>query len=119
MEWFRGRRPRATGRHFVPEDDSELARLKKSLFRPEEKAAQKKGVAGSYMAQLRRPEVWKPLLLVVVIFFLQQFSGMSVITYYAVNAIKDAGSSVDAVVLTYVILLCIVYSDTIRTYCLL
>ena len=55
------------------------------------------GVAGSYWAQLRRPEVWKPLLLVIVIFFLQQFSGMSVITYYAVNAIKDAGSSVDAV----------------------
>ena len=110
LEWLRGRRPRATGRHFVPEDDSELARLKKSLFQPEEKAAQTKGVAGTYMAQLRRPEVWKPLLLVVVIFFLQQFSGMSVITYYAVNAIKDAGSSVDAVVLTYVILVSIVYT---------
>ena len=93
LEWLRGKRP-ISGRR---ELDSELERLKKSLFKPEEKGAQKKGVAGSYWAQLSRPEVWKPLVLVVVIFFLQQFSGMSVITYYAVNAIKDAGSSVDAV----------------------
>ena len=87
------------------EGDAELERLKKSLYRPAAAAAvasaaekgARKGVASSYWEQLRRPEVWKPLVLVVVIFFLQQFSGMSVITYYAVNAIKDAGSSVDAV----------------------
>jgi hypothetical protein len=35
--------------------------------------------------------------LVVVLFFLQQFSGMSVITFYAVSALTDAGSSVDVV----------------------
>ena len=101
MEWLRGKkRPRTAAGHghrFLPEEDSELERLKRSLFKPEEEGARKKGVAGSYWAQLRRPEVWKPLVLVIVIFFLQQFSGMSVITYYAVNAIKDAGSSVDAV----------------------
>ncbi len=50
-----------------------------------------------FFEHLARPEVWKPLLLVVVLFFLQQFSGMSVITYYAVNVIGQAGSSVDVV----------------------
>ena len=104
IEWLRGR-PSHGSTCAPAEGDAELERLKKSLYSPAaaaaasaaEKGARRKGVASSYWEQLRRPEVWKPLVLVVVIFFLQQFSGMSVITYYAVSAIKDAGSSVDAV----------------------
>lgn len=44
-----------------------------------------------------RPEVWKPLLLVLFLFLIQQFTGMSSISYYAVSVLVRTGSSVNAV----------------------
>jgi hypothetical protein len=44
---------------------------------------------------LRLPQVWKPLFVLNAYFFFQQFSGIYVVVYYAVDIVLQAGVSVD------------------------
>jgi len=50
-----------------------------------------------YLGYFSRPDVVKPLALFLGVAFLQQASGMSAITYYAVDVIVGTGSSVNEV----------------------
>ena len=45
----------------------------------------------------KRPDIYRPLLLFLVISFLQQMSGMASISYYAVNVMVESGSAVNEV----------------------
>ncbi len=51
----------------------------------------------SKLLLLLRPDVWRPLILFLLVALLQQFSGLSAVSYYAVNVFQRAGSSVDEV----------------------
>ncbi|KDR07364.1 Solute carrier family 2, facilitated glucose transporter member 8 [Zootermopsis nevadensis] len=44
---------------------------------------------------LRLPQVWKPLFVLNAFFFFQQFSGIYVVVFYAVDIVLQAGVSVD------------------------
>jgi SP family facilitated glucose transporter-like MFS transporter 8 len=44
---------------------------------------------------LQMPNVWKPFLILLVFFALQQLSGIYVILFYAVNVLKDIGINVN------------------------
>ena len=50
-----------------------------------------------FWSTLCRDDVYKPLILMVFVFLLQQWCGMSAISYYAVNILTSAGSSVNEV----------------------
>lgn len=43
----------------------------------------------------RKPEALKPLIIMNVFFFFQQFSGIFVIIFYAVDVVKESGAAVD------------------------
>ena len=45
--------------------------------------------------KIRRPDVYKPLVLMLVLMFTQQFSGVATLTYYAVSIMEHSGSSLD------------------------
>jgi hypothetical protein len=49
---------------------------------------------------LRLPQAWKPLLVLNGYFFFQQFSGIYVVVYYAVDIVLQAGVSMDEYVVT-------------------
>ncbi|XP_023324721.1 facilitated trehalose transporter Tret1 [Eurytemora carolleeae] len=49
----------------------------------------------SLLLNLIRPDVWKPLLIIIIIMFLQQFTGLATISFYAVSIMESAGSSID------------------------
>ncbi|XP_059095673.1 facilitated trehalose transporter Tret1-2 homolog isoform X2 [Tigriopus californicus] len=51
---------------------------------------------------LARREIWRPLLVVMSLFALQQASGMSALSYYAVNIFQGAGSSINEYVATII-----------------
>lgn len=46
----------------------------------------------------RRSDVWRPMIIVFVLFLLQQFCGLSTISFYAVNVLAASHSSVDEVI---------------------
>jgi hypothetical protein len=52
------------------------------------------GKAG-LLCTLRLPQVWKPLFVLNAYFFFQQFSGIYVVVYYAVDIVQQAGVSMD------------------------
>ncbi|XP_069699239.1 facilitated trehalose transporter Tret1-like isoform X2 [Periplaneta americana] len=54
----------------------------------------KRGVCES-LALLKMPQAWKPLFILNGYFFFQQFSGIYVVVYYAVDIILQAGVSID------------------------
>ena len=45
--------------------------------------------------KIKRPDVYKPLVLMLVLMFTQQFSGVATLTYYAVSIMENSGSSLD------------------------
>ncbi|XP_067005182.2 facilitated trehalose transporter Tret1 [Anabrus simplex] len=47
------------------------------------------------LQQLRRPEAWKPLIVMNGFFFFQQVTGIYVVVYYAVDIVGEAGVSID------------------------
>jgi len=51
----------------------------------------------NYYALLLRRDVWKPLILMLVLSLIQQFCGLSTISFYAVNVLMDSNSSVNEV----------------------
>lgn len=59
--------------------------------------------AGRQLGKLRAltlPQAWKPLFVLNGYFFFQQFSGIYVVVYYAVDIILQAGVSMDEYVVT-------------------
>ncbi|XP_026818603.1 facilitated trehalose transporter Tret1-like [Rhopalosiphum maidis] len=60
----------------------------------------------SFKEKLRlisRPSAYKPFLIVSIYFLLSQFSGLNVVTFYAVDVIRDSGSTIDKYVATIVL----------------
>ncbi|XP_069699256.1 facilitated trehalose transporter Tret1-like isoform X2 [Periplaneta americana] len=55
------------------------------------------------LAYLKRPEAYKPLLIFNSFFFFQQFSGIYVIIFYAVNIIRESGVNFDGYLATVLI----------------
>jgi len=49
----------------------------------------------SLLQALHKPNVWKPFLILLIFFALQQLSGIYVILFYAVNVLKDIGLDVN------------------------
>ena len=47
------------------------------------------------LAKVRRPDVYKPLILMTLLMFFQQFSGTATITYYAYEVMSSTGSDID------------------------
>lgn len=57
--------------------------------------AKRKENKDSLLRALHKPNVWKPFLILLVFFALQQLSGIYVILFYAVNVLKDIGVNVN------------------------
>ena len=51
---------------------------------------------------IKRGEVWRPLLINVILLFIQRWSGVSVITSYAVTIMTATKSSINEVVKYYI-----------------
>lgn len=71
--------------------------------------------------QMTRPTFWKPFLLLVAFFFFQQFSGLFVVIFYAIDIVKNAGITLDPYVVILLIALArivggVVVSGISRTY---
>ena len=49
----------------------------------------------SRIAKLTRPDVLKPLILMTLLMFFQQFSGTATISYYAYEVMASTGSNID------------------------
>ncbi|XP_076654563.1 trehalose transporter 1-like protein isoform X2 [Halictus rubicundus] len=49
----------------------------------------------SLIKALHMPSVWKPFLILLVFFALQQMSGIYIILFYAVNVLEDIGLNID------------------------
>jgi len=47
------------------------------------------------LTQLVRPDVWKPLIIMLILLMVQQFCGIATITYYAVSVMASSGSAVN------------------------
>jgi len=56
-----------------------------------ESNAKRKERKESLLRTLRMPNVWKPFLILLTFFTLQQLSGIYVILFYAVNVLRDIG----------------------------
>ncbi|XP_071578528.1 trehalose transporter 1-like protein [Temnothorax nylanderi] len=57
--------------------------------------AKRKEKKESLLRALHKPNVWKPFLILLAFFALQQLSGIYVILFYAVNVLKDIGIDVN------------------------
>ncbi|XP_060866654.1 facilitated trehalose transporter Tret1-like [Metopolophium dirhodum] len=64
------------------------------------------GESTSFKEKVRlicRPTAYKPFVIVSIYFLLSQFSGLNVVTFYAVDVIRDSGSTIDKYVATVVL----------------
>ena len=57
-----------------------------------------------YIMFISRHDVWRPLIITFGLFLLQQFCGISTISYYAVDVLAASHSSIDKVRHGYFIL---------------
>jgi hypothetical protein len=62
-----------------------------------QQAAPSPGASGVWRTLLQ-PQAWKPLFVLNGYFFFQQFSGVYVVVYYAVDIVQQAGVSMDGYV---------------------
>ncbi|KAJ9592466.1 hypothetical protein L9F63_015882, partial [Diploptera punctata] len=65
-----------------------------------ERTSGNKTTSRPQLASLLMPQAWKPLLILNGYFFFQQFSGIYVVVYYAVDIIRQAEVTMDAYVAT-------------------
>ncbi|XP_055374142.1 facilitated trehalose transporter Tret1-2 homolog [Condylostylus longicornis] len=87
LRYFRG--IKSTDTYFYEEIEREYTRLEKSAVHP---IGQKKK---NFSKMLKKPEVWKPLSIMVIFFAFQQFSGTFVLIVYAVQFAIEAGVTID------------------------
>jgi len=66
-----------------------------TMITPEAKQDTSSGWKGTLIF-LKRPEAYKPLLIMNAFFFFQQFSGVFVLIFYAVTIAKEAGVNFDS-----------------------
>ena len=59
-----------------------------------------------YTTFISRRDVWRPLIITLCLFLLQQFCGLSTISYYAVDVLAASHSSIDKVSAHGIFLLC-------------
>ena len=84
--------------------DEELAALVRERQRAA--ASARPGAQGGLRAtlrDLRRPECWKPLLIMNAFFLFQQLSGVFVVIFYAVDMVVEAGIATDPYVVAVMI----------------
>ena len=55
------------------------------------------GIFSKYATFFSRRDVWRPLIITFGLFLLQQFCGLSTISYYAVDVLASSHSSIDKV----------------------
>ncbi|KDR07366.1 Solute carrier family 2, facilitated glucose transporter member 8 [Zootermopsis nevadensis] len=83
----------------LPEDlQQELDAMMNSSTRMERNSSWK-----DTLSFLRRPEAYKPLLIMNAFFFFQQFSGIFVVILYAVTIVRETGAHVDGYLVTVLI----------------
>ena len=58
-------------------------------------------IISKYATFFSRRDVWRPLIITFGLFLLQQFCGLSTISYYAVDVLAASHSSIDKVSHTY------------------
>ena len=80
--------------------ESELQTLEESYGRKLE-AYEDYSLLRKLRRLLKRKDVVRPLLIMMVVMLLQQFSGLSTIAYYAVTVLTDSHSSVNEVSTLY------------------
>ncbi|XP_069699269.1 facilitated trehalose transporter Tret1-like isoform X2 [Periplaneta americana] len=68
------------------------------------------------LAQLKRPEVYKPLAIFNSFFFFQQFSGIYVIILYSVIMVQEMGIQLDGYIITVLIGVCRVIMAVVTSY---
>ncbi|ALC48648.1 CG4607 [Drosophila busckii] len=90
LRYFRGLRRRDDD--CVPEFEAELMQMKMTADNSRDTAASE-----SLGQAIQRPEVYKPLLMMIGFFGFQQACGVVVIIVYAVQIAKQAGVSIDPV----------------------
>ncbi|PNF39491.1 Facilitated trehalose transporter Tret1-2-like protein [Cryptotermes secundus] len=86
----------------VPEDTS----LSESLQQELDVALAREDQQDSWkdtLGFLKRPEAYKPLLVMNAFFFFQQFSGIFVVVFYAVSIVQETGSHLDGYLATVLI----------------
>ncbi len=84
--------------------DAEMEKLRSSYASkkvprdcPDGTTTVKSKISG-YVAFCSRRDVQRPLMIMFVLFLLQQFCGLSTISFYAVNVLAASNSSVDEVI---------------------
>lgn len=87
LRFFRGLGRDATVIH--PEFEAEFEQLSKLAEKQGEKKSQRASVL------IRKPEIYKPLLIMITFFGFQQFSGIFVIIVYAAQFSVEAGVAID------------------------
>ncbi|XP_054261516.1 facilitated trehalose transporter Tret1-2 homolog isoform X2 [Macrosteles quadrilineatus] len=83
--------------------EQQLAELLKEHNAKKSLTEQKGSSFGKLVRAFLRPNGYKPLLLLVSIFTFQQFSGIYITIFYAVNFFKDVGADIDPYVSTVAI----------------
>lgn len=84
-------------RQRIPDVEKELMRLRDNAL------AQRSAGRESFLRQLRQPQVYKPLGVMIGFFGFQQFSGIFVIIVYAAKVSTEAGVSMDPFLCTVLI----------------
>ena len=51
--------------------------------------------AKDLQSKLKRPDILKPLILMILLMFFQQFSGVATLTYYAYDIMEQSGSNIN------------------------
>ena len=73
-------------------DESEIrkkiSQVKKRLFRSKNEG-EESNIFQQILSTLHRPEVWKPLLILLSLHFVQQFAGMSIMRTYIIDIFDD------------------------------
>lgn len=77
------------------------------------------GGSESLAATLKRPEIYKPLVIINAFFAFQQFSGTFVVVVYATQFATEAGSEIDKFLATVLIGLSRVVATLILAYFIL
>ncbi|KAG8307782.1 hypothetical protein J6590_013479 [Homalodisca vitripennis] len=75
--------------------EQQLEKLIKELNKKQRQEYQSSSAFWTLIQGLTKPTGYKPALLLIVIFILQQFSGITVTIYYSVSFFQSVGTSVD------------------------
>ena len=85
---------------WLKKDTAESVQTELHTMKPDSGAPGNKTTSKPQLASLLLPQAWKPLFILNGYFFFQQFSGIYVVVYYAVDIIRQAEVALDAYVAT-------------------